>query len=193
MKLNLRLTRDPLHFYTKYKIAYTFILSNICYCSVTKWYLTFSDPMDCSMPGFPAFTISWSLLKLLSVESMMPSNHFILLSPPFSSCPQSFPASGSFPLCPLFASGDQSFGASASAAVLPMNIQNLFPLGLTGLISLQSKRLSRVFSRTAVWKHRFFSTQLSLWSNSHPSIRDCWRSHNFDYTELCCQSDVSAI
>ena len=106
--------------------------------------------MDCSMPGFPAFTISWSLLKLLSIESMMPSNHFILLSLPFSCCPQSVPASGSIPVCPLFASGDQSFGASASASVLPMNIQNLFPLGLTGLISLQSMGLSRVLGRTSM-------------------------------------------
>ena len=110
----------------------------------------FATPRTAARQASLSITNSQSLLKLLSIESMMPSNHFILLSPPFSSCPQSFPASGSFPLCPLFASGDQSFGASASAAVLPMNIQNLFPLGLTGLISLQSKRLSRVFSRTAV-------------------------------------------
>ena len=85
---------------------------------------------------------------------------------PFS-CPQSFPASGSFQMSQLFASGGQSIGASASASVLPVNIQDWFPLGLTGLISLQSKGLSRVFSNTTVWKHRFFGTQLSLWSNSH--------------------------
>ena len=82
---------------------------------------------------------------------------------PFSSYPQSFPRSGSFPMSQLFASGGQSFGASASALVLPMNIQGWFPLGLTGLISLQSEGFSRVFSSTKIWKHRFFSTLPSLW------------------------------
>ena len=85
---------------------------------------------------------------------------------PFS-CPQSFPASGSLPMSHLFTSGDQSIGAPASASVLPMNIQDWFPLGLTDLISLQSKGLSRIFSNTTVQKHHFFSAQLSLWSNSH--------------------------
>ena len=80
---------------------------------------------------------------------------------------QSFPASGSFPMSCLFASGGQSIGDSASASVLPMNIQGRFPLGLTGLISLQSKGHSRVFSNTTVQKHQFFGTQPSLWSNSH--------------------------
>ena len=76
---------------------------------------------------------------------------------PFSSCPQSFPGSRSFPMNGLFASGGQSIRASASASVLPMNIQGWFPLGLIGLISLLSKGLSRVFSSTTVWKHQFFS------------------------------------
>ena len=84
---------------------------------------------------------------------------------PFSSCLQYFPASGSFPVSHFFASGGQSIGTSAS--VLPMNIQSRFSLGLTGLISLQSKGLSRVFSNTTVQKHQFFSTQLSLWSIFH--------------------------
>ena len=87
---------------------------------------------------------------------------------PFSSGHQSFPASGSFPVSQFFTSGGQSIGVSASASVLPMNIQDWFPLGLTGLISLQSKGLSRVFSNTTVQKHQFFGTQFSLWSNSHP-------------------------
>ena len=87
---------------------------------------------------------------------------------PFSSCLQSFPTLGSFPMSQFFTSGDQSIGVSASASALPMNIQNWFPLGLTGWIYLQSKGLSRVFSNTTVQKHQFFSTQLSLWSNSHP-------------------------
>ena len=85
----------------------------------------------------------------------------------FSSCPQSFPASGSFPMSWLFASGGQSTGVSASASILPMNIQDWFPLGLAGLISLQSRGLSRVFSNTIVWKHQSFSTQPYLWSNSY--------------------------
>ena len=81
---------------------------------------------------------------------------------PFSSCLQSFPASGSFPLSQLFTSGGQSTGASASASVLPVNIQDLSPSGWTGWIFWQSKGLSRVFSNTIVQKHQFFSTQLSL-------------------------------
>ena len=86
---------------------------------------------------------------------------------PFFSCPQSFPASGSFPMNRLFTSGDKNIGASASASVLPVNILDWFPLGLTGLISLQSKKFSRVFSNTTVQNHQFFSAQSSLWSNSH--------------------------
>ena len=85
---------------------------------------------------------------------------------PFSSCPQSFLASGSFPVNRLFASGGQSNGVSASASILPMNIQDWFPLVLTGLISLQSKGLSRVFPNTTVQKHQCFNTPLSLRSNS---------------------------
>ena len=85
----------------------------------------------------------------------------------FSSCLQSFPTSGSFPRSQFFTSGGRSIGASALASVLPMNIQDWFPLGLTGLISLQSKGLLRVFSNTTVQNHQFFSPQLSLWTNSH--------------------------
>ena len=86
---------------------------------------------------------------------------------PFSSCLQSFPASGSFPMSWLFTSGGQSIGASASASVLPMNIQGWFPLRLTGLIALQFKGFSGVFSNATVWKHQLFGTQPSLWPNSH--------------------------
>ena len=89
---------------------------------------------------------------------------------PFSSCLQSFPASGSFQISQFFALGGQSIGVSASASVLPMNIQDWSPLGWTGLISLQSNRLSRVFSNTIVQKHQFFGAQLSLYilQLSHP-------------------------
>ena len=88
---------------------------------------------------------------------------------PFSFCFQSFPALESSPRSQFFTSRGQSIGASASTSVLPMNIQDWFRLGLTGLISLQSKRLSRIFSSTTVQKHQFFGTQLSLWPYIHPS------------------------
>ena len=86
---------------------------------------------------------------------------------PFSSCLQSFPASGSFQMSQFFTSGGQSIGTSASASILPMNIQDWSPLGWTGLIPLQSKGLSRVFSNTTVQNNQFFGAQLSLWSKSH--------------------------
>ena len=101
---------------------------------------------------------------------------------PFSSCLQSFPASGSFSMSQFFESGCQSIGASVTASVLPMNIQDWFPLGWTGLTSLQSKGLFESSPNTTVQKHQFFGTQLSLWSNSHIHT---WlrKSHRFDY--LC--------
>ena len=112
------------------------------------------------------FTISQNLLKLMFIESMMPSNHLILCHP-LILLPSIFPSIRVFLMSQLFTSGGQSMGASASASILPINSQCWFPLGLTGLISLLSKRFSRVFSNTAVQKHQFFSTELSLWSNSH--------------------------
>ena len=109
-------------------------------------------------------TISQSLLKFMSIELAMLSNHLILCCP--LSCLQSSPASGSFPMSRLFASGGQSIGASASALVLPMNIQSSFPLGLTSLISLQTKGLSRVYfnhcSKASILRcSAFFMVQLS--------------------------------
>ena len=106
-------------------------------------------------------TNSQSLLKLMSIESVMPSNHLILCHPLLLP-PSIFPASGSFQMNQFFSTGAQSIGVSASASILPINIQDWFPLWWTGGISLQSKRLSRVFSNTTVQKHRFFGTQLSL-------------------------------
>ena len=99
---------------------------------------------------------------------------------PFSSCLQSFPASGSFPMSQFFSSGGQSTGASAS--VLSMNFQDWFPLGWTSWISLQSKRLSRLFSNTTVQKHQFFSAQLFLWSNSHIHT---WLLENPSHMDFC--------
>ena len=98
---------------------------------------------------------------------------------PFTSCLQSFPASGSFPMTQFFASGGQSIAVSASTSVLAMNIQDWFPLGWTGWISLQSKGLSRVFSNTTVQKHQYFSAQLSL-CPTLTSIQDYWKNHSFD-------------
>ena len=104
---------------------------------------------------------------------------------PFSSCPQSLPASGSFPVSQLFSWSGQSIGVSALASVLPMNTQDWSPLEWTGWISLQSKGLSRVFSNTTVQKHQFFGTQLSSQSNSHIHtwIRDLlkWISYTTGY------------
>ena len=103
---------------------------------------------------------------------------------PFSSHLKSFPASGSFLMSQFFPTGGQIIGTSTSASVLPMNIQDWFPLGRTGLISLWSKGLSSVFSSTTVQKHQFFSAQPSLWSNSH-IVHDYWKNYSFDYTDLC--------
>ena len=108
-----------------------------------------------------SFTVSQGLLKLMFIKLMMPSNHLILCRP-FSSCLQSFPASGSFPMSQFFTSGGQSIGVSASTSVLSMNTQDWPPLRWNGWISLQSKGLSRVFSNTTVQKHQFFDAQPSL-------------------------------
>ena len=124
------------------------------------------DPMDCSTPASLSIINSQSLLKLMSIESVMPSNHLTSVVP-FSSCLQPFPESGSFPVSQFFTSGGQSIGVSVSTSVLPMNIYYWFPIGSTGWISLQSKRLSRVSSNTTVQKYPFFSAQPSLKSNSH--------------------------
>ena len=121
----------------------------------------FAMPWTAACQASLSITNSQSLLKLRSIKSVMPFKHHVLCHP-LSSCLQSFPASGSFPLSQLFRSGGQSIGDSASTSVLPMSIQDWFPLGLTAWISLQSKGLSRVFSNTTVQKHQFFGTQLSL-------------------------------
>ena len=118
-----------------------------------------------------SFTISQSLHKFMSLESVMPSNHLISVIP-FSFCFQSFWAPWSFLMSWLFISGGQSIGASA--LVLSIKNQGWFPLGLTGWISLLSRGLSRVFSSTTVQKHQFFGTQPSIWSNFHIRIRLPW-------------------
>ena len=128
-----------------------------CCCSVAKLCLTLCNPMDCSTPGFPVLHYLPGVCSKFVCWVGDASNHLISASLFF--CLQFLPASGSFPLSQLFASGSQCIGASVSAIVLPLNIQSWFPLGLTSLISLQSKGLSRVFSSTTIQKHPFFSTQ----------------------------------
>ena len=113
-----------------------------------------------------SITNSQSSFKFMSIELWCHPAISSSVSP-FSSCPQSLPASKSFPMSQFFTSGGQSIGVSASTSVLPMNIQDRCLIGWTGRISLQSKGLSRVFSNTTVQKHQFFGAQLSLWSNSH--------------------------
>jgi len=121
---------------------------------------TLCNPKDCSMPGLP---VHHQLLEFTHTHVHWWCHPTISSSViPFSSCPQFLPASGSFQMSQFFISGGQSTGASASASILPMNIQDWFPLGRTGWISLQAKGLSRVFSKTTVQKHQFFGTQLSL-------------------------------
>ena len=124
----------------------------------------FATPWTAACQASLSTTNSWSLLKLISIELVMPSNH---LTPVIHfSCLQSCPAPGSFPVSQFFTSDGQGIGASTTASVLSMNIQNWFPLGLTGLIFLLFKGLSGVFSHITVQEHQFFGTQLSLWSNS---------------------------
>ena len=134
-------------------------LSQVWLCSLMDW----------STPGCQAplsFIISWNLFKFVSIELVMLCNHLILWCPFFFYL-QSFPTSRSFPKILVFSSGGQCIWASASASALPMNIQGWFLLRLTGLISLLSKGLSRVFSSTTIGKHQFFGTWPSLWPNSH--------------------------
>ena len=123
-------------------------IGSVQFSSTTQSCPTLCDSMDCSMPGFLSFTVPQSFLKLVFVELLHPTISSSVV--PFSSSLQSFPASGSFLMSQFFASGGQNIGASASASIIPMNVQGRFPLGLTGLISLLSKGLSRVFSSTTI-------------------------------------------
>ena len=133
----------------------------ICYCSVTRSCTTLCNPMDSSTPGFPVHhhLPEFAQTHVHRVGDAIQPSHPVIT---FSSCLQSFPASGSFPMSWLVESDGQTIGASASASVLPMSIQGWFPLGLTGLISLMSKGLSRVFSNTTVQSHQFFHMDYML-------------------------------
>ena len=145
--------------------------------------------MDCSMPGLP---VHHQLPEFTHTHVHWVGDAISSSVIPFSSCPQSFPASGSFLMSQFFTAGGQSIGASALASVFPMNIQDWFPLGWTGWISLQSKGLSRVFSNITVQKHQFFSVQPS-YCPTLTSMQDYWKNHSFDSIDLCWQSSVSAF
>ena len=140
------------------KIPYSF--SSIR--SVAQLCLTLCDPMNAMHARPPCSSATPGIHPNSYPSSRWCHPPISSSAVPFSSCPQSFPASGSFPMSQLFASGGQSVGVSASTSVLPMNTQDWSPLGWTGWISLQSKGLSRVFSNSTVQKHQFFGTQLSL-------------------------------
>ena len=131
------------------------------FSSVTQLCLPLCDPVDYKCQASLSITNSWSLLRLMSIKSVMPSSHLILCRPLLLP-PSIFPSIRVFSKRQFFASGGQSIGASASASVLPKNTQDWSPLGWTSWTSLQSKGLSRVFSNTTVQKHQFFSAQLSL-------------------------------
>ena len=159
-----------------YKLMFWLILLNRLYKILKKLFQPFSlvqslspvwlfvTPWIAARQASLSTTNSQSLLRLMSIElGCHPAISSSVV--PFSYCLKSFPTSRSFPMSGLFPLGGQSIGASAS--VLPMNIQDWFPSGWTGWISLQSKGLSRVFSNTTVQKHQFFGAQPSLWSNSH--------------------------
>ena len=147
-------------------------------CSVAQLYPTFCDPIDWGTPGF---SVLHHLLELSQTHVHRVGDAIQPPCPLFlSSYLQSFPASESFPVSQLFTLGGQSIGVSASASVLPMNIQDWFPLGLTGLISLLLKGLSRVFSNTTVQKHQFFGAKFSFFGPTLTAIHDYWYNHSFD-------------
>ena len=127
----------------------------------------FATPWISAHQASLSFTISWSLLKLMSIESVMASNHLIFCHP-LLLLPSIFPSMRVFLMSQLFTSDCQSIEASVSASIFPANIQDSFPLGLTGLISLQSKGLPRAFSNTTAQKYQFFSLQTFMVQLSHP-------------------------
>ena len=145
--------------------------------------------MNCSTPGLP---VHHQLPELAQTHVYRVSDAISSSVIPFSSCLQSFPASGSFPMSQFFTSGGQSIEVSASASVLPVNIQDWFPLGWTGWISLLSKGISGVFSNTTVQRHQFFGALPFLLPNSH-IFTWLWKNHCFNYMDLCQQSNVSAF
>ena len=164
---------------------------SVQFSSVTQSCPTLYNPMDCSTPGLSVYhqLLEFTQTHVHRVsDAIQPSHPLLSPSPPAPNPSQH----QSFPMSQLFTSGGQSIGVSASASVLPMNIQDRFPLGWTGWISLQSKGLSRVFSNATVQKHH--SSVLSfLYSPTLTSIHDYWKNHGFDYTDICWKSNVFAF
>ena len=172
-------TRQPFIFCLfTYPCTYTILIPSQ-FSSVQSFsHIKLCDPIDCSMSDFPSQSLTPGVCSnscSLSLWYHLTISSFVV---PFSSWLQSFPASGSFLISQFFTSGGQSIGVSASTSVLPMNIQDWFPLWWTGWISLQSRGISRVFSNTTVQKHQFFGAQ--LYSPTLTSLHDYWKNHSFD-------------
>ena len=161
--------------------------AQVHFSSVNQSRPTLCNPMDCSTPGLP---VHHQLLEFTQTHIHWVGDAISSSVIPFSSCLQSFPASGSFLMSQHFPSGGRSVGASTSVSVLPVNIQDEFPLGMNVWISLQSKGLLRVFSN-AVQKHQFFSTQ-PFYGPSLISVHGFWKNQSLYYKDLCWQSNVSA-
>ena len=183
-----------LFFFQYMKVAISYILSVFFFLIVLSSVQSLSHVQLFVTPWIAAhqaalsITSSQRLLKLMSIDLVMQSNHLILchllilpplIFPRIRVFSNESPASRSFQMSQLFAAGGQSIGVSASTSVLPMNNQDWFPLGWTGWISLKSKGLSRVFSNTTVQKHQFFRAQF-LYSPTLTSIHDHWKNCNFD-------------
>ena len=153
-------------------------LNTVCSVQLLSCVWLFVTPWTAAHQASPSITNSRSLLKLMSIESVMPSNHLVLC-PPLLLLPSIFPRIRVFSIKLVLHISSQSIGTSASASVLPMNIQDRFPLGLTSLISLQSKGLSSLLQHhsskaSILWHSAFFRVQLLT------SIHDYWKNHSFD-------------
>ena len=150
----------------------------------------FATPWNCSMSDFPGlhYLLEFAQTHVHWVGDAIQLSHSLSCTSPLVLNPSQHQSLFQW----VSSSGGQSIGASASTSALPMNIQGWFPLQLTGLISLQSKGHSRVFSSTTVWKPQFFSTQAS-YGSVFTAIQDYWKNHSFDCTDLCQQSDVSSF
>ena len=179
----LALCLPPSHsFHVMYSVICLDLSLSVQFSSVTQLCPTLSDPMTTACQASLSITNSQSPHKPMSIERVKPSSHLVV----HFTCPQSFPASGSFQMSQPFASGSQSIGVSASKSVLPMNTQDWFPLGWIGWISLQSKGLSRVFPNTTVQKHQLKKKSINasmlsfLYSPTLTSIHDHWKNHSLD-------------
>ena len=189
----------PLNSSLYYKLSMHWVRITICKIYViivqslsSVW--LFATPWTAACRPSWSFIISQRVLKLMSIESVMPANCCLLccliLCCLLLLLPSIFPSIRVFSNASAFCI--RCVGVSASALVCPVNIQNWFPLGSTGLISLQSEGISRVFSNTTVWRHQFFVLSLFYCGNL-TSVHDYWKNHSFDYTDLCQSSNISTF